>query len=445
MRPITQLFAITVLAGCSATPIAPSVGPSPTAPAPTQPARVGPAPTENPPPVNPPEGKPPKAKAGTPFARLMASQNRVASDLYARGIEGDDNFVMSPMSISLAFGMVYAGAQGNTQKEMAATFRYDVPQSEIHAAFSKALQGWNSSDKRPYELAVANRLFGEKSYDFKKPFLGITSQQYGAELERLDFRSAAEPSRLHINQWIADATNDHILDLLPKDSIQKDTALVLTNAVYFKGKWKQAFDKNSTAAADFTTPTKTVKAKMMHLRGRHRFAHVGGVKMLEMAYQGDKLAMQLVLPDHKQGLGALEGRLAAGALDELASGLGSREVIVAVPRFTIAPTKALDLTKVLKDMGMVDAWSRRSANLRGIANVPPNVNLFISTAVHKAFIEVQEEGTVAAAATAIGIVGATSVAPPPEHFEADHPFIFIIRDLETNAILFMGRVNDPTA
>jgi serpin B len=373
----------------------------------------------------------------------------VAADFYTRLAEDEGNLVMSPASISLAFGMVYAGARGNTAKEMAAAFRYDLPQEEIHAAFGTVLRGLDLGEKSKVELAVANRLFGDETVDFKSGFLGVTGDHYRAELETLDFRHAADPARVHINEWIADQTKERIADLIPPKAITKDTSLVLANAIYFKGDWKRAFDGKQTKTEDFTTPSKTVKAKMMHMTARHRFARVGKAKMLEMGYQDDGLAMQLVLPEDDDGLGAIEKELTNGLLDELTNALQTHEVVVSMPRFTIDPDEPIKLSDVLREMGMKDAFDRGKANLTAMAKLKPNENLFVREAYHKAFIEVQEEGTEAAAATAV-IVNSwvTSVRPPPpppKVFEADHPFLFVIRDLKSNAILFIGRVDDPTA
>lgn len=460
----TPYFALTLLAGCSAPNLDVHHAP---APKPALTARAVVDQPDEPPIEEPPIEEPPRTldpSIGDPsglehfpayrevsresLAKLVQSQNQIATELYLRSIEGQKNMVMSPASISLAFGMVYAGARSRTARQMATTFRYNLPQSEIHAAFGTALRGLDTDEERPFELTVANRLFGEKTMSFTAGFVDVTKDHYQAELERLDFRHAPEPSRLHINDWVAKSTHDRIQDLLPQDSVKDYTSLVLTNAIYFKGKWKQAFPKASTKEETFNTPTASVKAQMMNLTGQHAFAEVDGVQMLQMAYKGDALAMQLVLPNAKSGLPALEKKLVRNELDALAGALRSREVIVSVPRFTLAPQEAIALSDTLKAMGLTDAWEVDKANLRGMAKLKPNQNLFLQEAFHKAFIEVEEAGTEAAAATAVVVgIGTTSIAPeppPPVRFNADHPFLFVIRDVSTQAILFIGRVNDPT-
>jgi serpin B len=375
----------------------------------------------------------------------VAGQNELAGAIYAH-VAGDaqGNFAFSPSSIALAFGMTYGGARNDTATQMAAALRYKLPQTDLHAAYGTLLRGWNddAGGKRPYTLAVANRLFGEQSFDFRDAFLGLTADHYQAELERVDFIRAPESARMRINGWVGDRTQERITNLIPEGAVKTNTRLVLTNAVYFKGNWKQAFPKSDTIDEQFTAAGSAEKVPMMHLQGTHRFAEADGVKMLELGYEGDNLAMQLLLPDDDADFAALETSLAQGKFDTLATRLAPEEVIVTLPRFTISPASPISLKSMLQSMGMTDAFIEGKADLTGMADLPPG-KLFIQEAFHKAFVEVQEKGTEAAAATAV-IVGIECSEPSvAKVFRADHPFVFLIRDVTNNAVLFMGRVTNP--
>ena len=471
MRRLNPLFSLSSLALWMA---ACAPAPAPYAPPPPPPAETVPTPPEQSPPEtkpdppDQPENPPTPASglqpgAGNPsapesfpafatadakaVAKLAASQNAFAAKLYQTA-EKPDNFAMSPLSISMAFGMVYAGARKNTAKEMAMTFQYDLPQSEIHAAMGTVLRQLDGQGK-PYQLSMANRLFGEKTRAFQPGFMSVTGDHYDSKLEALDFKNAPEAGRKRINAWIAKKTENRIAGLLPPKSVKKDTALVLTNAVYFKGKWRSEFKKASTVEEPFRiTKDEKVKTKMMRRHAKYQFSHQGGVKMLELPYKGNDLSMQLFLPDAVDGLGALEKQLALGALDTAVKAKSVHMVDVWLPRFTVSPNKPMKLSKTLTAMGMVLAWDKANADLTGIAKLRPNENMFLQQAFHRAFVEVNEEGTEAAAATAImGGITATSIGPPPPPpavFKADHPFLFVIRHTKSNAILFIGRVNNPT-
>ncbi len=377
--------------------------------------------------------------------QLASSQNEVGFALYQSAVSNDDNFAMSPASISMAFAMVYAGAEGDTAKEMRNTFRYPLPSDDVHNAFGTQLRRWTGTDKkkRPYQLAIANGLFGETTLGFRTPFVNATASHYQAKMQRLDFRNNFEPARKHINTWIAKRTNQRIRDLLPKTSVHKRTSLVLANAIFFKGKWEHSFDDKRTLDAPFSTLSRKTKAKMMHLRKDLRFAEHDGMKMLELPYQGDDLVMRLVLPDATDGLPKLEKKLAT-TFAALGDRLVEHEVVVSIPRFTAAPQKALQLSTALKAMGLTDIFDAKKANLGGMVDLSKTENLYVEEAFHKAFVQVNEEGTEAAAATAITVARPPSVPPPPKVFNADHPFFFAIQDRRSGAILFMGRVTDPT-
>ncbi len=380
------------------------------------------------------------------ISSLVASQNAFAADLYAKLRSQSGNFAVSPASISLAFGMTSAGALGKTEQQLATVFHTALDDEAFHRSYGSLLRRWNSSAKRDYELRVANRLYGEQTMNFRKPFLAITADHYKAELEPVDFINSPEPARKLINQWVKKQTKERIPKLLPEGSLKPNTRLVLANAIYFKGKWKTEFAKQATKPQTFHTNGSTLQTPTMHQTKNFRFMHQDGVRMLEMPYQGDDLAMQLFLPDQRDGLAGLEQKMTAKNLAQWANALRTYEVVVSLPRFKIDPPKPIALRSTLESMGLRRPFVPVLANFRGMAHLGPNEHLYLSNAYHKAFVEVNEEGTEAAAATGVvtGIF-TTSVKPRIERvfFTADHPFVFIIRDTKSDAIVFMGRVARP--
>lgn len=388
-----------------------------------------------------------KPAASTDLSALAASNNAFAVDLYKAVREGDGNLAMSPASISIALAMTYAGAGTETAAQMAKTMRFELPPDRLHAAFGTQLRDLaGDGSPRFYELVIANRLFGEKTVRFREPFLAITSDHYQAPLDPLDFKTAPDPSRTAINQWVATQTKDKIRDLLPEGSIAADTRLVLTNAIYFKGPWAVAFDKAATREETFKAPGGQAKVPMMRRTAQMTAAQVDGLKILELDYRGNDNSMLILLPDADDGLAALEQRLTKEALDGWIGALGNARVELSLPRFKIEPGKPVTLGKILSRMGMPLAFQPGRADFGHMAELEGEPPLSIDDVYHKAFVEVTEEGTEAAAAT--GVVMVTRSAPIPVKplvFHADHPFLFVIRDKSTGALLFMGRVTNPRA
>jgi serpin B len=303
----------------------------------------------------------------------------------------------------------------------------------------------NDPKRTAYTLRVANRLFPERSYALQKPFLDRMTS-IGAPAEALDFQHAPGPARQRINTWVAQQTNDRIRDLLPPPAINAETRLVLVNALYLLADWLSPFTREATRPVPFFGPGGERPVPTMHQVATFKFAAADGVKVLEMNYVGGDLAMTLVLPDAREGLPALEQSLDARRLEGWTAALTPQKVVVALPKFTIDPPSSLALADVLKGLGMRLAFDRDRADFTGIA-APPNPadRLVISNVFHKAFVKVDEKGTEAAAATAAVMQRAGAMPDPqrPQEFRADHPFLFLIRDLETGAILFLGRVTDP--
>jgi serpin B len=371
-------------------------------------------------------------------AALVSASNRFAFDLWAKLSRGaTSNLAVSPASISVAFAMAYGGARGRTAAEMAEALHLDEAPG-VHEGYGALLRYWNSS-RTAYELAVANRLFGQRSLRFEDAFVSLTRDAYGAELERLDFAADPERSREHINAWIEEKTHDRIQNLLGPGSITPGARLVLTNAIYFKGKWLREFEREATRAVPFHRGANdAVQVQTMHQTAEHRFARVDGVSVLELPYVGDELSMVLVLPDERDGLASLESRMDAAAFDGWLAALHPAEIEVALPRFEIDPPGAMSLEGPLRELGMALPFEA-DADFGGMTR---DTSLYIDDAYHKAFVEVNEEGTEAAGATAIVMVEASAMMPPA--FRADHPFLFFIRDTVSGAVLFMGKVLDPS-
>ena len=373
-------------------------------------------------------------------AQVADGCNRFAFDLYAHLLRQEGNLFLSPYSISTALAMTSAGARGETAEQMAQALSLPASGAAVHAAYGALQNDLNAAGAGgAFELAVANRLWGQKGYCFLPDFLKLLEADYGAGIETLDFAKETEAARQTINAWVEKQTRDKIKDLLKPGVLDAMTRLVLTNAIYFKGKWAEEFDKKLTRDEDFfVTPEKKVTAPLMRRTAEFGYFDGGEMHALELAYQGDRLAMVVLLPKSKDGIEGLEAALTLNMLEGTCAGLRRREVRVALPRFKT--TAEFSLKDPLVAMGMTDAFAPAKADFSGMSG---KKDLFISAVVHKAFVDVNEEGTEAAAATAV-VARMTAVAAPPPVFRADHPFLFLIRDTETGAILFLGRILDPT-
>jgi serpin B len=373
-------------------------------------------------------------------AKVAEGCNRFAFDLYARLKGAEGNLFLSPYSISTALAMTSAGARGETAEQMAQVLFLPASGAAVHAAYGALQNDLNTAGAGgAFELAVANRLWGQKGYEFLSDFLALVEKNYGAGLEQVDFAADTEGSRKTINAWVERQTRDKIKDLIKPGVLDAMTRLVLTNAIYFKGKWANEFDKKLTRDEDFfLTPEKKVTAPLMHQTKHFSYFDGGDFQVLGLPYQGDRLAMVVLLPKAKDGLAALEASLSAEKLAEWIGKMRRREVQVALPRFKT--TAEFGLKDTLVVMGMADAFDPAKADLSGMNG---KRDLFISAVVHKAFVDVNEEGTEAAAATAVVTRAGNGGGPPPV-FRADHPFLFLIRDTRSGAILFLGRILDPT-
>ena len=380
-----------------------------------------------------------------PVVSIVEAQNRFAFDLYGRlAADGQDNLFFSPASISMALAMTYAGAAENTEAEMAKTLHLNLPKAQVAEAMKALRQSWSGNgSKQGYRLDVANRLWGQAGYKFLPDFLEVTRVDYGAELAPLDFKAEADKARETINAWVAEHTQGKIENLIPSASVVRDARLVLTNAVYFKGEWQEPFNRSRTKEDNFhIAENRQVQAPFMQARQHFRYGEVGGLQVLELPYGDGDLSMVILLPKKIGGLGKLEKKLAADSFQKWTTGLVSQEVIVFLPKFKT--TAQFQLSEALKSLGMRAAFDPSTADFSGMTG--SKEGLFISAVLHKAFVDVNEEGTEAAAATGV-VMRPTAIRVRPHQppvFRADHPFVFAIQHNPTGAILFLGRITDPS-
>ena len=378
---------------------------------------------------------------GCVFARdVIEANNRFAINLYSQYKSEEGNIFFSPFSISTAMAMVYEGAEGKTAKEIKSVFGFPKYDNSRRNQYSDLLSEINKKDKE-YALKTANALWAEQDFHFLDEYLTTVEKYYGGKTTNLDFKNEWEASRLIINNWVEDKTNDKIKDLLPEDVIDADTRLVLTNAIYFKAKWLIQFDADKTSDEYFrVNPDKSIKVPMMQptsQKSTFNYTQNKDLQILEMPYAGEDLSMLILLP-LDDDIEALENSFTIEKLTEWKKSLRKRRVNIYIPKFKFE-TKYF-MIKTLSNLGMPTAFTN-SADFSGMTG---KKDLIIDKVIHQAFIEVNEEGTEAAAATGIGVGMKTSMPPPTPIFKADHPFIFIIQQKETGNILFMGRVNNPT-
>lgn len=373
-------------------------------------------------------------------AEVVKSNNAFAVDLYAHLRTKSGNLFFSPESISTAFAMTYAGAHGQTAAEMARVFHFTLPTDQLHPAMGALLASMNAKHEE-YELHVADALWAQQNENFLPAYLKLVQADYGAGFHPVDFKSSAEAVRGTINQWVEQQTNNKIQNLIPPGAITPGTLLVLTDAIYFKGSWLYPFNLSSTQVNDFhLSATQTVRAPMMGRMGSYRYYDGGTFQALELLYKGNELSMVVLLPKKIDGLATLEKSLTAANLSVWIKKLAPwPKVNLVLPRFTI--TEQFELSNTLSAMGMPHAFNG-SADFSGMTGKP---DFLISAAIHKAFVDVNETGTEAAAATGVVMVGASMrEANEIIAFVADHPFLFMIRDTRSGSILFLGRVADPT-
>jgi serpin B len=370
---------------------------------------------------------------------LVEGNGQFAFDLYGHVRQREGNLFFSPYSISTALGMVYAGARQETAAEISKVFHF----SSESAALSRDFAGLqaefkSSSGDGQWQLDNANALWLQKGYPVLPAFKRLLQDDYQAACEEIDFNGAPEQARQKVNGWVSGRTHGKISEILDPGTLEPDTRMVITNAIYFKAGWRKPFKAQDTKEGDFELASASkVRVPMMHVTTLLPCLSRPDFQALEMPYVGN-LSMIVLLPKHASGLGKLEELLSQAQLHDIASHLLIRDVEVTFPKFKT--TIGMDLKPVLSEMGMPQAFSR-AANFSGMTS---SERLAIGAVLHKGYVDVNEKGTEAAAATgAVMMPTAMRIETPKVTFRADHPFIFLIRDRQTESILFLGRMTDP--
>ena len=378
------------------------------------------------------------------LTELVNGNNTFAFDLYRQVRQGSDNLFFSPYSISMALAMTYAGARGDTAHEMAGAMQFYLPNDSLHPAFNYLDQqlaargeGAQGKDDEVFRLNVVNAIWGQKDHAFNSDYLDTLARNYGAGLRVLDFKTQPEPSRVTINKWVEEQTESRIKDLIPQGAIDSLTRLVLTNAVYFNAAWESQFEESATSPGvfhlidgrEFTVP-------MMRQTAYFGYGEGAGFTGVELPYDGNELSMVILLPDEGQ-FEAFENALDNEVLRGAVGSLQRTRMDLTMPKFKMETS--FELNDALAEMGMKAAFDPALADFSGMDGTR---DLYITDVIHKAFVEVDECGTEAAAATAV-IVGQTSMPADPIAVTIDRPFLFLIRDIETGTVLFLGRVMNP--
>jgi len=386
-------------------------------------------------------GTPGGANKEADMQQVAGDNNAFAVDLYHQLCSRDGNLFFSPFSISTALTMTYAGAKGETASEMKDVLHLTMDGEALHRAYGGWIDSLNRrGEEGAYLLEVANALWGQNGTRFLDDFLHLVQSAYGAGLKEVDFISNPEAARQTINAWVEEKTADKIKELLARGTITDMTRLVLTNAVYFKGKWKGKFNDMFTRDEPFTLAGGIeIETPMMQQTERLAYMENENFQALGLPYVKNELSMIILLPREMDGIGDLEKSLSASGLAACIDAMETRYVEVCFPKFKM--TSEFQLNDALSAMGMSRAFHEGTADFSGMTG---NRDFFIWAVVHKAYVDVNEEGTEAAAATGL-VMGVTSVMPEkqPVVFRADHPFLFLIRDNESGGILFMGRVMNP--
>ena len=424
----------------------PAIGPTPTS-TPTIVPTVSPASDE----LRSTKERAAPAATAAELAELVDGNSAFAFGLYRTLAEEDGNLFYSPYSISLALGMTYAGARGETERQMADTVHFLLPQDRLHPAFNAldidlASRGGGTvgNGDEGFTLNIANAVWGQKDYEFLAPFLDVLAENYGAGVRPIDFEGSPEQSRIRINDWVADQTEDRIKDLIPKNAIKEITVLVLTNAIYFKAAWNYPFETSIGVRPFHLLDGSEVDVPMMGQTERLGYLKGDGYQLLDLPYDGLETSMTILLPDAGTFRG-FEQTMDAALFSRTLESIERDYIELTMPKFEFE--SEFSLSDPLKAMGMRNAFDRSASEFSGMdgrsclaGDLPC---LVISEVVHKAFVSVDEEGTEAAAATSVITEKVVSGRPDPIRIMVDRPFIFLIRDRATDAILFVGRVENP--
>ena len=420
MKRIAILFGIVALAGC----------------------RSG----NSTPPEPEPEPVPPPVEWSADMQAVAEGNNRFATDIYGKLSESEKgkNLFFSPYSIHTALGMTATGAKGTTRDQMVKVLH--LPEDEQRALASGDMGRYYAHPRKDYELSVANALWGQKDFPWRAEWLAVQNERFGAGFNEVDFFKDKLGSIARINGWVEEKTRGKIQGLLKPEDVPVSggaiTRLILTNAIYFKGKWADEFTKNATTDQPFHLAAGgSVPAPLMARTGTYGYADLGELQALELPYKGSELSMVVLLPRKADGLPAIEKQLAAVKLSAWMGKLESKRVSVHLPRFK--QEQRFEPRKQLEALGMLAAFDPEVSDFSGMADLSKEAPLFIYKVIHQSFVDVNEEGTEAAAATAVVMATPASAESPPVEFRADRPFLFLIRDVKHGTILFMGRVMNP--
>jgi serpin B len=401
--------------------------------------------------------------AADSFRTAASAVNELGIDLLAHASKPQENTALSPYSIQIALAMTYAGAEGDTREQMAKVLHYPADEPNIPRSFASLQNALaemtirtaklateskkSGGPSEPITLTVANRLFGQNGYDFRAAYLELLKEVFGAPLETLDFVKSPAAATKQINAWVEKQTRERIRNLIPDNALNKETRLVLANAVYLKAPWAKEFNENATKPGPFhLTGGETVNVPMMTRQDSFGYAKHEGFAAVALPYSGGDLQFLILLPDTAVGLPKVESKLTAALLNESA-GVTSQEIVLYLPRFKLEPP-LFALGKTLEALGMESAFNvpKGSANFNGIAPKRPDDYLYISDVFHKTFVDVDEKGTEAAAATAVVMMMATGhfeQKTKPLEVRVDRPFLFAVQHRPSGACLFLGRVMDP--
>jgi serpin B len=388
--------------------------------------------------------------------------NALGVDLYRAHSSGDSNLLLSPYSIQNALAMTFAGADGNTRTDMQRVLHFPADEDALDASFGNLAQELADAAKKsveavkhakesggpstPIEFNLANRLFAQKDYDFRAPFLDRVKDHYGAPLEKVDYKADAEKVRAAINRWVEEQTKNKIRDLIPAGVFNRETRLTLVNALYLRAPWSKEFSEKLTQKERFVAHGRDdVEVPMMTGTSSCGYAKREGFQIVTRRYYGGDLQFVIVVPENPNGLADIEKALTPKLLDDCAH-LPMQDVILHLPKFRIAPP-TLPLGDDLKALGMKTAFDEPtgSANFDRMAPRKPNDYLCISAVLHKTFLALDEKGTEAAAATAVVMMTRSAMMPQaqPVEVRVDRPFLFAIQHVPSGACLFLGRVTDP--
>ncbi len=371
---------------------------------------------------------------------VASANNEFALGFYGRISQDEENVFFSPVSMYAAFAALYEGAKGNTADEIRQVFGFEANHTARHNATAQMLASVGQDD--PYAtLGMANALWIADWFEPYDEYLEVSRETYMARAENINFEDT-ENAAARINAWALEETDGLIEDVVKPENLDPSTTMAITNSIYFDGEWGMPFPADDTKKADFwKSDTESVSVDFMHVTGAFNYAQYGDIAAVELPYAGGRLSMLVILPEDIDGITSLEeGPRLAELLANWSQGYGQEMEVVAIPKFTL--NTSYDLKRPLVELGMADAFDETRAVLSGVGPTPGRP--YVSAATQSAFIDVNEEGTEAAATTLVVIMALGDPPPEPPRFIADHPFLFIIRDNESGMILFMGRISDPS-